>query len=305
MYALLVMSGLAGFAGAVGVTTQPAMRWIDREFRFARGLRRLLLVLGITLATASLGALIARRWPWFELFATLTAITGMLLAVVLLVAPHLRRTGAVTLRARRILAIGAHPDDIELACGATLAKLIDEGHEVHTIVMSHGAAGGHDAVREAEARRGSRYLGTVETTVHDFEDRALRSCDNAMIAVIEAEIATFHPDVLLTHSANDQHQDHEAVHHATMRAGRRCPTILCFESPSVTRQFSPSFFVDVSAYIGAKVHAIELHRDQRGKPYMTAARARMLAAFRGEQARVPQAEGFEVIRVGASSIGEV
>ena len=46
------------------------------------------------------------------------------------------------------------------------------------------------------------------------------------------------PDVILTHSRHDQHQDHHAVHLATLRGGRRAPTILCFESPSVVRALS-------------------------------------------------------------------
>lgn len=278
-------------------------RWIDREFRHARMLRIVVASIGTVLAGSGLAmafthghALIAAD--------SLTCCAGVLLALVLLVAPYLRRTGSVTLRPRRILAIGAHPDDLELACGATLAKLIDQGHEVRTLIMSHGASGGNDRIRALEARNGSLYLRADATTVLDFQDTALGTHGQGMIAAIEDVINGFRPDVVLTHSAHDQHQDHNAVHEATMRAARRSPSILCYESPSATRSFSPEFFIDVASHIDIKVRAIELHRDQRGKPYMTGARARATAAFRGGQARVDFAEGFEVVRLEASAIGE-
>jgi LmbE family N-acetylglucosaminyl deacetylase len=117
-------------------------------------------------------------------------------------------------------------------------------------------------------------------------------------------INLFQPDIILTHSAHDQHQDHHAVHLATMRAGRRSPTILCFESPSATSEFKPSFFVDISDYVEAKVGAVRRHKDQAGKPYMGADLLRSAARFRGGQARTEHAEGFEVIRALSSGLGD-
>ena len=226
-------------------------------------------------------------------------------AGLLLVAPYFRRIPNVQLRPRRVLAVGAHPDDLELACGATLAKLVDEGHIVQTVVLCAGAEGGHAEVRAIEAQRGSRYLRAAHTNVHDFEDTMLALSSREMVRVLERAIGDFQPDIILTHSAHDQHQDHEAVHHATMRAARRSPSILCYESPSVTRDFCPDFFIDVSEYVDVKVRAVELHRDQRGKPYMAGSQLRAMASFRGRQARTGAAEGFEVARLSGSSLGAI
>ena len=303
LHTLLVVAIVVGTVATVGATLDRTARWIDREFRHARALRVVVAWLGVCLVAGVLA--VAMTTGHAQLAAdTFACCAAVLLLFVLIAAPYLRRTAPVTLRPRRILAIGAHPDDLELACGATLAKLIDQGHEVHTMIMSHGSSGGDQRTRALEARNGSLYLRAAGISLLDFEDTALRHNEQGMIAAIERVIGEFRPDVVLTHSAHDQHQDHDAVHKATMRAARRSPSILCYESPSVTRSFSPEFFVDVSTHIDVKVRAIELHRDQRGKPYMTGARARATAAFRGGQARVGFAEGFEVVRLEASAIGE-
>lgn len=303
VYVLVVAALVAGASAIAGATSESAARWLEREFREARLLRLALAGLG-TLLTACAVVIAVTSGPIRDVGLGVLAVTTGLLALVGIAAPYLRRTPAVTLRGRRILAIGAHPDDLELACGATLAKLIDEGHEVRTVVMSYGASGGDGAVRSIEAQNGSRYLRVAHTTVHDFEDTALERYELLMVAAIEQAIAEFRPDVVLTHSHHDQHQDHDAVYAATLRAARRCSSILCYESPSATRDFSPDFFVDVTSHIDVKVHAIELHRDQRLKPYMTGSRTRATAAFRGSQARVPFAEGFEVVRLEGSNVGD-
>lgn len=89
-----------------------------------------------------------------------------------------------------------------------------------------------------------------------------------------------------------------------MRAGRKLPSILCFESPSVGKDFSPGFFVDVENYTDVKVEAIKLHADQRNKPYMTRTRIESMANFRGNQVKQQRAEGFEVMRLVSTTVGD-
>jgi LmbE family N-acetylglucosaminyl deacetylase len=219
----------------------------------------------------------------------------------------LRRPVTRAARTRRIVAVGAHPDDLELACGATLAKLVDAGHEVHALVLSRGDAGAtvSGERRAAEAERGAAFFGASTTAVHDFPDTLLDHAMPDLVDTIEKLVREVDPDVVLTHSANDQHQDHHAVHVATLRAARQVSTILCFESPSVTRSFDPSFFVDVSDHFEVKVHAVGMHHDQVGKPYMTEERLRGIATFRGAQAKGGLAEAFEAVRVLGSAIGDL
>lgn len=202
---------------------------------------------------------------------------------------------------QRILAIGAHPDDLELACGGSLAKFSDAGYEIHALVMSTGKVGGDSSRRRSEARAGADFLGLSAVEVLDFPDTDLSTHGREMVAAIETRVKDFGPALVLTHSEHDQHQDHHAVHLATLRAARRHSSILCFESPSVTRKFNPSFYIDIENYVDIKIEAIKRHRDQAGKPYMGAERTRGTAAFRGSQAKTAFAEGFEPVRLLAGA----
>ncbi|RRD49148.1 PIG-L deacetylase family protein [Arachnia propionica] len=198
---------------------------------------------------------------------------------------------------RVVLAIGAHPDDLELACSGTLARLVDHGHRVHALVMTHGAIGGDPSIRPDEARDGARFLGLTSCDLHDLPDTHLAESSHTMVSLIEAAIARHNPHLILTHSANDQHQDHVAVHWATRRAARNHPAIICYESPSATPAFCPHAYVDVSGYLDTKQMAVELHKDQSAKPYMANSVLQGMATFRGRQGRMDDAEGFEVIRL--------
>lgn len=109
--------------------------------------------------------------------------------------------------------------------------------------------------------------------------------------------------MVLTHSEHDLHQDHGAVHVAVLRAARRHSTVLCFESPSVTREFDPAVFVDIAGDVDAKVAAVNAHAGQSAKSYMGADHIRALATYRGTQARAPFAEAFEPVRLLTSYLG--
>ncbi|WP_326561479.1 PIG-L deacetylase family protein [Micromonospora sp. NBC_01796] len=231
--------------------------------------------------------------------ASLVVLCGLAgLCGVLRIAP------APTRLPRRVLAIGAHPDDLELACGGTLLRLVDSGHEVHVLVMSHGGRGGDGDVRAGEAESAGRFLGASGIEVLDLPDTRLARHENEMAEAIERTIRRHRPDLVFTHSGNDQHQDHRAVHLATLRAARQHPAVLCYESPSVTAEFRPSVFVDISDQLDAKVCAVATHHDQRAKPYVGERQVRGLAAFRGGQARVPVAEAFEPVRMSVPLVEE-
>ncbi|WP_407320263.1 PIG-L deacetylase family protein [Isoptericola halotolerans] len=260
------------------------------------GVTALLVPVNVLAATLPGGSDVALGIALASTTVVLLGGTGVLL---------LRRSAVRAARPRRVLAIGAHPDDLELACGGTLAKLVDTGHEVHAVVMSRGAVGGAEETRLREAQRGAAFLGARTVTVHDFPDTALAQAEQGLVMAIEAAIDHLDPDVILTHSGHDQHQDHAAVHAATLRAARQRTTILCFESPSVTRSFNPSVFIDIADHLDVKVQAVRLHRDQADKPYMSAQRLRGLATFRGAQAKREFAEGYEPVRVLGSALGEL
>ncbi|PRY67848.1 LmbE family N-acetylglucosaminyl deacetylase [Glaciihabitans tibetensis] len=287
----------------VGAITQAV--WIQRHIRHPRTVMALIVLASLVAIPASLSIALAEPdhfvgWAQYVIGAQTIFLVGITVVVFALRHPTIQPP-----KVRRVLAIGAHPDDLELACGGSLARFADEGHEVMAIVMSHGANGGRDEVRENEARLGADTLEVASVSVQDFTDTKMATEMERMVKVIELAVELFKPDVILTHSEHDQHQDHHAVHLATLRAGRRSSTILCYESPSATRDFAPNYFVDVAPYMDAKVAAVKRHKDQAGKPYMGAKVLRGAAVFRGSQARTEQAEGFEVVRALSSGLGDL
>lgn len=203
----------------------------------------------------------------------------------------------------RVLVIGAHPDDVELGCGATLARLTALGATVHALIATCGGNGGRADLRRSEAHAAAAFLGIEQVTVHDLPDTELPDHERELGDLIEHSIASLEPGVVLTHSANDHHQDHVAAHRATLRAARGLGSILCYESPSVSREFDPSVFVDVEGYMERKVDAIRLHRGQLAKAYMDDTVTLCRAGFRGQQARAQVAEAFEPVRYRTDSLG--
>ncbi len=288
---------------AIGVLAQLA--WLRRHLRYPFAF--VASVLGISVVAIPVSV-----WLTLNEIATsdptaqfAIAAQFLLLVLVVVLFTWLRHAPISASTKRRILVVGAHPDDLELACGGSLARFADEGHQVLAIVMSHGSGGGDGATREQEAIAGAEGLELAGITVQDFTDSMMATEIDRMVKVIELAIELFRPDVILTHSQHDQHQDHHAVHLATMRAGRRSPTILCFESPSVTRDFAPNFFIDISGYVDAKIAAVQRHKDQSRKPYMSAKGLHGMAVFRGGQAKTAEAEGFEIMRALSSTIGDL
>lgn len=302
MFTLCLIGALLSVGFSATLAASPGRTLVVRRFRHGRALRRLLVVgygiLGVLLVIHAIWAPethVAREVALTVMLLALLATIGLLL--------HSRIHHQDVAAPRRVLAIGAHPDDLELACGATLATLVDRGHEVHAIVMTAGSVGGDAGTRPDEARAGASFLGLKSIEVNDLPDTQLEQVPNQMIKRIEAAINRVQPHIILTHSVHDQHQDHHAVHLATLRAARHHHSILCYESPSVTRDFNPGVFIEVDDYTDVKVEAIAAHRDQAGKPYMTAQVVKGITAFRGRQAKRTHAEGFEAVRLLATETG--
>lgn len=298
IFAALITGGIA-IAALSGLGQQ----WFNRHYRRGALLRHSVVMLALGLFLAHLASLLLPAGGLVADLCVSVTLAGLVGAGAVF-ARH-RVSVPRTHAPRRVLALGAHPDDLEIACGGTLARFVDAGHEVHALVMSHGQVGGDHEKRPGEARAGARFMGLVDVQIRDYPDTELARHNMDMVAAIEAKINEISPDIVLTHSEHDHHQDHHAVHLATLRAGRRHSSILCFESPSSTRKFNPSVFVDIGQYIDVKIHAVGTHKNQAGKPYMSADRVRGVAAFRGTQAKQQFAEGFEPVRFLSSATGDL
>jgi len=194
-----------------------------------------------------------------------------------------------------ILAVGAHPDDIELGCGGSVAKFAKAGAHVRALVLTHGGVGNrnialHDRVRET--REALKLLGVEDVYVEEFPDTRLDEHLPELIGCIEKYVTEFTPDRVYTMFENDRHQDHRAVFHASNVACRTVRQVLCYETPSCFTNFGPEVFEDIGDFVDIKVAALKLHESQRDRPYTQPDAMRATATFRGLQAGISAAEAF-------------
>ena len=167
-----------------------------------------------------------------------------------------------------VLAVGAHPDDIELAAGGTLAKHAANGDDIHCLVMTRGEGGNADVVtRTKEAVAASYFLPYASLKFGGVPALQLTGIYQTHIDIIEECINEVKPDRIYAHSADDRHQHHEIVARCTEVAGRHAQQYLTFELPS-TRNFQPNWFVDITDHIDAKLKLIAYFESQQEKPYM-------------------------------------
>ncbi|MDQ1288687.1 MAG: hypothetical protein QG622_2253 [Actinomycetota bacterium] len=196
---------------------------------------------------------------------------------------------------RRVLAVGAHPDDIELGCAGTIAAHRAAGDLVTMLVLTGGQNGpGPTSERWAEAQRAALLLD-VELIWSGLIDCTLVP-DSGLIATIEHAITACAADVIYVHAPDDSHQDHRAAAAATLSAGRLGSRILHYRSPS-TVQFNPSVFVDVSEHLGTKLAALDCHRTQVDGSSMVDSEVVVVSArYFGALARIQYAEAFAPAR---------
>jgi LmbE family N-acetylglucosaminyl deacetylase len=199
----------------------------------------------------------------------------------------------------RILAIGAHPDDIEFGCGGTLLKYARQGHEVFLLVMTDGGGGGEGPTRRAEQERAGRILRIAKLFWGEYPDTAI-PLDRESIQRVEQVIRQIGPDFIFVHHHDDTHQDHRHLSVATITATRYTRNVLFFEGPT-SQNFSPSVFVDVDGILEDKIAALQAHASQVTKTNIEgltiADIARASAHFRGIQGRVRNAEAFVPLRL--------
>jgi LmbE family N-acetylglucosaminyl deacetylase len=195
----------------------------------------------------------------------------------------------------RVLAIGAHPDDIELGCGAALLAHVARGDRVAMLVMTPGEQGPQAAQsRVTEQQEAARRLG-AELFWGGFQDGMVPD-GSLSVQAVESVISSTGADILYTHSPNDTHQDHRTVAAASLAAARRVTRVLTYEAPT-SREFVPQMFLDVEGFVEQKLDLIRAHDSQVLKNRLVDLEAvAAQARYRGFQGRVHYAEAFEIER---------
>ena len=212
----------------------------------------------------------------------------------------------------KIMAIGAHLDDIEIACGGTLAKAIESGHTVKVLIMSksgytnkEGQVQRSDDVAVEEGLNALHTLGLEDIEILDFETKDIPFRSDVVNA-IDVRMAAFHPDIIFTHHPFDTHQAHEGVAKATIAAARRMNTVFFYEpiTPSGRSYvaFKPALYVDIESTLDKKIASLKCHKSEYNKfgaeDWIEGVRCR--CGFRGYEIGKKFAEAFEILRLEMS-----
>ncbi|NQV03227.1 MAG: PIG-L family deacetylase [Bacteroidia bacterium] len=206
-----------------------------------------------------------------------------------------------------VLAIGAHPDDVEFGCAGTLARHVHEGDQVTILHMSASDAMNLDnevvpagEIRRKEAKEAARIIG-ADVVILDFLDQ-LVPFDRESIFAIERVINARKIDIIYSHWNGDSHQDHLNTLKSVFAAARHVDKILLFEQvpfPRVGKIFSEvNYFVDITDFYEIKELASLAHESQVVGRYQNKIMKgmRSLAEFRGSQSECKYAEAFESVR---------
>lgn len=219
----------------------------------------------------------------------------------------------------RIVVFGIHPDDVELGCGGSVIRAVDEGLEVTIVDLTDGSAASNGTVEErrAEATRAARVMGVAARVNLGLPDTGLQSEDLEQTRRIVACIREHKPQIVFVPSSDDPHPDHEAggklVRRALYLSGvhgyetghAAWPVANALIYPGRI-DFEPDLIVDITDAYERKVRAIEAHKSQfqttgASKPtplnspdFLPAVEARSRTC--GSKIGVRHGEGFRLLK---------
>jgi len=221
----------------------------------------------------------------------------------------------------RVLAIGCHPDDLEIGCGGTLAKYADSGNDVFMCHIANGNMG-HAIImpdelrkiRTAEAEHAGELLGAKRVFNIDIPDLVVDSTNEQTVKKVIEVIREVKPDVMITHSPEDYMTDHletgkivfnasfsSSVPHYGQGEVHGLIAPLYYMDTIAGVNFLPEEYVDITDALERKLSAVDKHesqvkwmKDHDSIDFLDFVRT--VSKFRGLQCGVKYAEGFRVCR---------
>lgn len=202
----------------------------------------------------------------------------------------------------KVLVLAPHTDDGEFGCGGTIAKLIEEGSEVHLAAFS---ACEQSVLKKfppdiliGELKQATRLLGIKpeHLYLYDYQVRIFNERRQDLLQTMIDLRERIRPDLVFMPCLDDIHQDHYTVAQEGLRAFK-FTSILCYEMPWNNITFNTRSFVHLEEkHITKKVNALKEYRSQAHRPYANEEFIRSLARTRGVQINTHYAETFDVIR---------
>lgn len=200
---------------------------------------------------------------------------------------------------RTVVAVGAHPDDIELGIGGTLARLARTGVRV---IMAVASVPSDYHQRRREAMRAAEILGCELRILLDSGPQRVDDIKHyQLVGLLDALVREYRPAAVFTHSASELHRDHLTIHNACLSTQRLQFFDFFHFHPTMCRPmpvpFHPRGYVDISDTIDAKMRAIAAHESQFALRGLDVSIYRETARFMGRLIGVKYAEGLDVGRI--------
>jgi LmbE family N-acetylglucosaminyl deacetylase len=196
-----------------------------------------------------------------------------------------------------VVAFGAHPDDIEIGMGGTVAKHAAAGDRVVMVVATIPS---NRETRRQEAERAADVLGAELVVLDIAPDELVHG--RTVVKMFDKVLEAVDPQVVYTHWNSDSHQDHNAVAMASIGAARKNTFALLMYEQTIPGGVTPFAFraqsyVDITPYMPMKMESIAMHKSQvraNGDLWIQGVRGR--AMYRGYQVNCEFAEAFEVVK---------
>jgi len=196
-----------------------------------------------------------------------------------------------------VLFVASHSDDVEIGCGGTVAKFIEENHNILWVVCTR------EEKMVSEHKKVIRKIGLDEKNCLSlgFEMKQLPEHRREVLDFLIDIKFTFKPDLVIGPSLNDCHQDHHVVAKEMMRAFKTSSSIICYEMPWNYIKFDTQLFICLEErHVEKKINMLKQFKSQFFVPHralrMSEEFTRGLSTVRGSQVDVKYAEAFEVLR---------
>jgi LmbE family N-acetylglucosaminyl deacetylase len=199
---------------------------------------------------------------------------------------------------RSVLFLGAHPDDIELGCGALLHHIVKQT-EVLCVTLSDNQKNPDLKSLKEEHYQAMEVLGVPQDKVvfGPFTTRVFPDARQEILEYFLELRREFGPDLILVHSKQDIHQDHLTMTDEALRAFRGI-TVLGFDVVRSSYGFFPHFLVEVTEEdVNKKIEALACYETYRDRYYFNSELTRSIMVRHGALAERPFAEGFDILRI--------
>jgi LmbE family N-acetylglucosaminyl deacetylase len=199
---------------------------------------------------------------------------------------------------KKVCFIGAHPDDIELGCGAFISNIIGKA-DILCVTLSDNQKNPALTHLVEEHHHSMAVLGVAPDHIklETFITRRFPELRQEILEYLYQLNHTYQPDIVITHSRSDIHQDHQQTTEEVLRAFRGT-TVLGFDAMRSSYGFFPHFLVEVFAQdVERKINALAKYSTYNDKYYFSAEVLRATLIRHGALAERPYAEGFDILRI--------